>query len=96
MAKPLWRLESRDLKGGDQVVLLSNPQLTDFCLGPERAADLLGPELPPNDYDTNLWELRFDEENGKPKGTPRRLTDWTGFLFWQSAIDCGRKSFRLS
>ena len=38
-------------------------------------------ELPPNQYDSNLWELRFDEDTGKPKGTPRRLTDWTGFFF---------------
>ena len=35
----------------------------------------------PNQYDSNLWEQRFDEDNGKPKGVPRRLTDWIGFDF---------------
>jgi Tol biopolymer transport system component len=74
-------LESRDLKGGDPITLLSNPQFTDFCWGQRGRLIYSVRERPPNHYDTNLWELRFDEETGKPKGTPRRLTDWTGFFF---------------
>jgi len=38
-------------------------------------------EPPPNQYDSNLWALHFDQRTGKPQGTPRRLTDWTGFYF---------------
>ena len=53
-------------------------------------------ERPPNQYDSNLWELRFDEETGKPKGTPRRLTDWTGFYFGNPELTCRWKPFRLS
>jgi Tol biopolymer transport system component len=73
--------ESRDLRGGDPVVLLSNPQVTDFCWGQNGRLIYALRERPPNEYDSNLWELRFDEETGKPKGTSRRLTDWTGFYF---------------
>ena len=50
-------------------------------------------ELPPNQYDSNLWELRFDEETGKPKGTPRRLTDWTGFYFGNPQLTADGKRF---
>lgn len=74
-------LESRDLKGGDPVVLLSDPQFIDFCWGQSGRLIYSVRERPPNNYDSNLWELRFDEETGRPKGIPRRLTDWTGFFF---------------
>lgn len=75
-------LESRDSKGGDPVPLLSNLRLTDFCWRTDGGRLIYSVREPiPNQYDSNLWELRFDEETGKPKGTPRRLTDWTGFFF---------------
>ena len=74
-------LESRDLKGTDPVVLLSNPRLADFCWGQNGSLIYSVGEPPPNQYDANLWELRFDPETGRPKGAPRRLTDWTGFAF---------------
>jgi dipeptidyl aminopeptidase/acylaminoacyl peptidase len=74
-------LESRDLKGGDLVPLLSNPQLTDLCWGQSGQLIYSVRERPPNQYDSNLWEVRLDEESGKPRGNPRRLTDWTGFFF---------------
>ncbi len=74
-------IESRDLKGSNQVVLISNPQLTDFTLSQSGRFIYSVREKPPNDYDSNLWERRFDDATGKPKGIPRRLTDWTGFYF---------------
>lgn len=74
-------LESRDLKAGDPVPLLSNPQITDLCWGQSGRLIYSVREQPPNQYDSNLWEVRVDEETGKPRGNPRRLTDWTGFFF---------------
>jgi Tol biopolymer transport system component len=74
-------LESRDLQGGDPVPLLTNGRLADFNLGPGGRLIYSVREQPPNQYDSNVWELWFDEGSGKPKGTPRRLTDWTGFFF---------------
>jgi Tol biopolymer transport system component len=74
-------LESRDLQGGPPTTLLSNPNATDLCWGQSGRLIYTVREAPPNNYDSNLWELRYDEETGKPKGAPRRLTDWTGFYF---------------
>jgi Tol biopolymer transport system component len=74
-------LESRDLKAADPVLLVSNPRMYDFCWGQEGRLIYTVSEPRPNQYDTNLWELRFDSDSGKPKSDPRRLTDWTGFVF---------------
>lgn len=74
-------LESRDLNGADPVVLLSNSRLSDLTWSQRGRLIYSLSEPPPNQYDSNLWELRYDEETGKPKGAPRQLTDWTGFNF---------------
>jgi len=74
-------VESRDLNGGNLAVLLSNPRLSDISWAQEGRLIYALSEPPPNQYDSNLWELRYDEETGKPRGTPRQLTDWTGFSF---------------
>lgn len=74
-------IESRDLKGGDPVVLLSNPRLIDLFWGLKGRLIYAVSEPSPNQYDSNLWELQYDENTGKPKGTPRQLTNWSGFTF---------------
>ena len=95
-ARPRLAIESRDLKGGDPVVLLSNPRLTDFTWGQSGRLIYSVRELPPNHYDSNLWELRFDDETGKPKGHSATSYRLDRILLWQSGIDCRRKTFRLS
>ena len=77
---PILELQSRDLQGGTPVNLFSNANLIGFLLDGERVVYSVR-EPPPNQYDSNLWEMRFDANSGKPKGDPRRLTDWTGFFF---------------
>lgn len=74
-------IESRDLKGGDPVELVSNPRLTDFSWGGLNRLIYAVGELPPDQYDSNLWQLSFDASTGHAQGAPRRLTDWTGFSF---------------
>jgi Tol biopolymer transport system component len=74
-------LESRNLQGGDPVVLLANENFTDFSLDQPGRLVYSRSEPPPNRYDSNLWELPYDVETGKPRGAPRRLTQWTGFTF---------------
>jgi Tol biopolymer transport system component len=74
-------LESRDLQGGSPVTLLANPSLTEFCWGQRGRLIYAVREPAPNQRDSNLWELRFDEETGRPYGVARRLTDWIGFDF---------------
>jgi Tol biopolymer transport system component len=86
-------IESRDLKGGDPVPLVSNSRLTDFCWGGRQRLIYTVREAPPNQYDSNLWEVRFDEKTGKPTSTPRRLTDWTGFTFGNPELTADGKRF---
>jgi Tol biopolymer transport system component len=86
-------LESRDLKGDRPVVLLSNPRLSDFFLGQNGRLIYAVGEPQPNQYDSNLWELRFDPQTGSPKSTPRRLTDWTGFYFVDPELTADGKRF---
>ncbi|HZU41496.1 MAG TPA: hypothetical protein VE994_02400 [Terriglobales bacterium] len=74
-------VESRNADGNDPVTLISNAQLVDFAWrGSDRMLYVVG-EAPPNQYDSNIWELRFDPQTGKPRSAPRQLTDWTGFNF---------------
>ena len=86
-------LESRDLQGGDPVTLLANLLLTEFCWGRDGRLIYAVREQAPNQYDSNLWEQRFDEETGRPKGVPRRLTDWIGFDFGNPELTADGKRF---
>jgi len=86
-------LESRDLKGGDPVLLVSNPRLIDFCWGQKGRLIYALREPPPNQYDSNLWELGFNEASGKPAGVARRLTDWTGFNFSSPQLTADGRRF---
>jgi Tol biopolymer transport system component len=86
-------LESRDLKGEDPVSLLANLQLTEFCWGQGGRLIYAVREPAPNEYDSNLWEQRLDEETGRAKGVPRRLTDWTGFYFGNPELSADGKRF---
>jgi hypothetical protein len=75
-------LESRDLKGADPVVLLSNPHLESACWAQPGRMILSILEAPPNEKNSNLWEIRYDVDTGKPRGAARRLTEWPGFHFY--------------
>ncbi|MGC1370747.1 MAG: hypothetical protein WA824_01295 [Candidatus Sulfotelmatobacter sp.] len=86
-------LESRDVKGGDPVTLLSNPRMTDLFLEQNGRLIYAVSEPQPNQYDSNIWELWFDPQTGAPKGTPRRLTDWTGFYFVNQELTADGKRF---
>ena len=86
-------LESRDLNGGDPAVVVSNSRLSDFYWGPDGRLIYAVSEPQPNQYDSNLWELHFNAETGRPKGTPRRLTDWTGFYFTDPGMTADGKRF---
>ena len=86
-------LESRNLQGSDSVVLLENRKITDFALNQPGRIVYAQSEPPPNQYDSNLWDLRYDPESGKPHGTPRKLTDWTGFSFVSLGMTTDGKRF---
>jgi Tol biopolymer transport system component len=85
--------ESRNLQGSDPVVLLNDRKLVDVALSqPGRIVYSIS-EPPPNENDSNLWELYYDVETGKPRGTPRQLTQWTGFSFQSPGITEDGKHF---
>ncbi len=86
-------VESRNLRGEDPVVLLSNPDLLDFALGQPGRLIYSVSEPIPHERDSNLWELSYDESTGHPSGAPRRLTDWTGFSFFNPGISSDGKHF---
>ena len=86
-------LESRDLQGGDPITLVANPLLTEFCWGQKGRLIYAVQEQAPNQYDSNLWEQRFDEETGRPQGAPRRVTDWIGFDFGNPELTADSKRF---
>ena len=80
-------IESRDLKGGQPALILSDPKLAagfggGFWWLPEgRVIYSLG-EAAPNPLsptDTNLWEIKVDAGSGNPTGEPMRITNWADF-----------------
>src|SRR5262249_4544033 len=78
-------IESRDLKGGQPTVVLSDPKLAAgfggfWWLADSRLAYTLGEAGPTGVIqDTNLWEIKVDAVSGQPAGKPRRITNWTDF-----------------
>jgi eukaryotic-like serine/threonine-protein kinase len=78
-------IESRDLKGGPAIRMLSglggptpvSARLQDYVWLEGRIVYALA-EPSPNNETCSLWELRVDTRTGQPRGEPRRLTNWAG------------------
>jgi Tol biopolymer transport system component len=87
-------IESRDLKGGQPTVLVSDPRIC-AAVGSEsiwwlpdgRIIYTMAEELKLEvaGHDANLWEIRVDTRTGQPLSEPRRLTNWPG----ANSIACG-------
>lgn len=78
-------VESSDLNGGSKTTILSDDQSRAFTwIAPNRFLISRGPQGVDIDYSSdyqsdNLWQLQVDPDTGISKGTPQRLTDWSGF-----------------
>ena len=79
-------IESHDLKGGTPSVVLSDPKLATgfgggiWWLADRRLIYSLGETEPwLSSTDTNLWEVEVDAGSGKPRGGPRRISNWADF-----------------
>ena len=91
--KRTLNVESRNLQGGDPVIMVNGDDLIDGTFGqPGRFVYSLS-EPPPHEGDSNLWELYYDPETGRAKGKPSRLTDWTGFTFLNPSLSLDGKHF---
>ena len=79
-------IESRDLRGGEPAVVLSDPKLAPelgggfWWLADGRMIYALG-ESAPSFFltDTNFWEIAVNAGSGQPAGKPRRITNWSDF-----------------
>jgi Tol biopolymer transport system component len=86
-------VESRTVQGEDPVVLVDNPDIADGTTNQPGRFVYTVNEAAPHERDSNLWDLWYDPESGRPKGVPRRLTDWTGFAFLSPSITADGKHF---
>jgi serine/threonine protein kinase/Tol biopolymer transport system component len=77
-------LESRDLKGGQLTLVLSDPKL---CIGsphlwyPGGRFIFARPDYTMTHIElsgSNLWEMKVDTRTGEAVSKPKRLTDWVG------------------
>ena len=77
---------SRDLKGGQATLVLSDPRLCssniNFLWYPGGRLIYTMNEPEPNQGYNNLWEIRVDTRTGKPTGKPTRITNWAGVYAW--------------
>ncbi len=87
------KLESSDLQGAHPVVLLDNPKIIDASLDQPGRIVYSRADPAPNQYDSNLWEAFYDQETGKLLGSPRQLTQWTGFSFLNLSMTADGKHF---
>jgi serine/threonine protein kinase len=72
-------VESRDLKGGPAVIILSDSKLWDFYWLPDGRLIYSLLESDPNGHSCNYWEAAANFRTGEPLKKPRRLTRWAGF-----------------
>jgi len=71
-------IETVPRTGGAGSTILSAAGVRSFCWSSDGRIIYSIEEPPPNDRDTNLWELRVDSPAAKAIGSPRRITNWTG------------------
>ena len=79
--KSEFSIESRDLKGGQPTLLVSDPKLTGWSFPwwlPDGRILFTMQEPAPDQADTGLWEIRVNSKSGKPIDQPRRVTKWAG------------------
>jgi Tol biopolymer transport system component len=89
--KPTIHVETVPVAGGLSTTLLSDPGVRSFCWTADGRLIYSLQEAPPNDNDTNLWELRV-QASGEPQGNPARITSWAGLsLLELSATADGKR-----
>ncbi|HEV2489135.1 MAG TPA: hypothetical protein VGT03_04960 [Candidatus Acidoferrales bacterium] len=89
--KPSTALEAVPMTGGDASTLLSAPGLRSFCWSSDRRIIYSMLEPPPNDNDSNLWELHVDSPGSKVSGSPRQITSWAGLSLSDLSVSADNK-----
>jgi eukaryotic-like serine/threonine-protein kinase len=88
-------LLSRDLKGGSPNIIFPpsiGNQIFEYLWLPEGLIYSMAEPQAVGVSGCNFWEMRIDDDTGKPIGQPRRLTSWSGFcMSGESATADGKK-----
>jgi serine/threonine protein kinase/Tol biopolymer transport system component len=86
------KVQSCDLNGADVTTIVQDNHLSAFTWTPSgRFIYSRNIEFGSAQSD-NLWELKVDGKNGRPRGKGRLLTDWSGFaVFSLSATADGKQ-----
>lgn len=71
-------IESLDLRDGAPETLLSDQRLRDFCWLHDGTV-LFARLESPNQMAANFWEIAADAQTERPSGSPKRITNWSGF-----------------
>jgi len=87
-------IETAPLTGGTSGTILSAPGLRSFCWCSDGRIVYSKEEPPPNDRDTNLWELQVESSGVKSSGSPRPITSWAGLSL--SDLSVSRDSKHLA
>ena len=88
--KPTIAIETVPLAGGLSTQVLSDPGLRSFCWTADGRVIYSLQEAPPNDNDTNLWELRV-QATGESQGLPARITSWAGLALLDLSVTADGK-----
>jgi Tol biopolymer transport system component len=89
--KPNTTIEVVPITGGASAGILSTPGLRSFCWSSDRRIIYSMQEPPPNDGESNLWELRVDSSGSKASGSPRQLTSWAGLALSDLSVSADNK-----
>jgi Tol biopolymer transport system component len=89
--KPNTALEVVPMIGGDATTILSAPGLRSFCWSSDRRIIYSMLEPPPNDNESNLWELHVDSFGSKVSGSPRQITSWAGLSLSDLSVSADNK-----
>lgn len=71
-------VETVAVEGGNSILILSVRGLRSFCWSSKGQIIYSKEEEPPNDRDTNLWEVPVNRAGTKATGSPQRITSWAG------------------
>jgi Tol biopolymer transport system component len=88
-------IETVPRMGGAATTILSVQGVRSFCWSSDGRVIYSKEEPPPNDKDTNLWELRVDSSTGKAIGSPRQITNWAGLSLSDLTISADGKHLVL-
>jgi len=84
-------IESRDLRGGQETVIVSDPRLRNFAWAPNGHIFYARLESL-KEASANVWEVAIDPSTSRFSSEPRRLTNWAGFtLLDLSATSEGKR-----